>query len=151
MARAWSTVAAALTDSHPRSASMSSMFMRTIISSSTTRTRRPESRLSMKGGSRRGNVDRADHAVRPVVEVGSAVQFEGQTVFDHPRAEPLSRRRRHGRAALLAPRQDQPAALRPRFDIPRDPDASGVAEKRAVLHGVGGEFVKRYSQGQGGF
>jgi hypothetical protein len=49
----------AVTDSQPRSASMSSMVKKIIISSSTTRTRRPEGDLSITGSLRCRNVDRA--------------------------------------------------------------------------------------------
>src|ERR1019366_915384 len=104
--RAWSTVAAVLTDLHPRSASMSSMSMRTIISSSTTRMRRPESGLSNTGGLRCGNVDRASQAVRPEVQMHHGVQLMGETTLDHLRAETLVGRSHDRRSVLLLPAQD---------------------------------------------
>src|ERR1700692_4780930 len=88
-ARAWSTVAAVLMDSQPRSAHMSSMSMRTIISSSTTRMRRPESGLFNTGGLRCKNVDGASQAVRPEVQMHHGVQLVGETAFDHLRSETL--------------------------------------------------------------
>ena len=64
---------------HLRSASMSSMSMRiSSISSSTTRTRRPEDRfVHVTSAPRCRNVDRADHAVRREVEMHRALQFVG--------------------------------------------------------------------------
>jgi len=80
---------AAVTDSHPRSASMSSIIMHTSISCSTTRTRRPESNLSIKSICLCGKGHRTDQAVRPVVEINRAFRFMVQTALDQPRAKSL--------------------------------------------------------------
>src|ERR1700681_4757552 len=115
-ARARLTEAAAVTDSHPRSASMSSIIRRTSISSSTTRTRRPESNLFITRAVGRRKVDCADHAIRAVVEVYRALQLVSQTALNHARAEPLPGRWRHVRAVLFLPAQKNPIALGMRLD-----------------------------------
>src|ERR1700731_2591167 len=101
---------------------MSSMFIRVNISSSTTRACRPESNLFITSTARRRNVDRADHAIPPIVEIHRAFQLVGQTAFDHPRAEAFSGRWRHRRAVLLLPAQDEPGALWPRLNRPGEQD-----------------------------
>jgi hypothetical protein len=71
---------------------MSSIMTRTSISSSTTRTLRPESNLSIASTAWQGNVHRADKTLRPVVEMCGAFQLMGQTTFDHTRPKAFLRR-----------------------------------------------------------
>jgi hypothetical protein len=53
------------------------------ISSSTTRTRRPDNNSFIVITLRGWKVHCADNAVRPVIEVYLAIQFEGQAALNH--------------------------------------------------------------------
>ena len=69
---------------------MSSIIIRTSISSSTTRMRRPESNLSIARTPGTGMSIVQIKPVRAVVELHRAFEFLRQTALDHARAEPLS-------------------------------------------------------------
>src|SRR5688500_3627388 len=149
-ARALSIVAVAVTDSHPRSASMSSIIMRISISSSTTRTLRPTSKAPI---ARRGcgNTHGGDQSFCPVLEINGTRQFVSQAALDHARAESSAQWRRHRRTTLLPPMQDQSGAIRTGLDLPLDVDGSRCVGKRAVFDGIARKFVERDSERQGGF
>src|ERR1700730_15479771 len=80
---------------------MSSMLIKCMIRYSVSRARPTEIVLSRAGGVRCGNVDRADYAVRPVVEMHHGFQLVGQTAFNHLRAQPFAGRWCDRRPVLL--------------------------------------------------
>src|ERR1700722_12446897 len=147
-ASAFSTVAAATTDSHPRSAKMSSIIIKTSNSSSTTRPRRSASNLLITITSWRRKSHRADQTVRLIVEMHRTFEFMGDTALDHPRAEPSMRWWRDGRAVLLLPPQEKLAALYHGLHRPLDEDGPRRIGKRTVFHRIGREFIERYTKDQ---
>ena len=85
-----------------------------------------------------------DHAVRRVVDRGLAAQVIGNRAVDDGRAEALARRRLDGRAALLAPFDQQVAGG---VALPVDVDGPAVG-KAAVLGGVGDQFMDHQGHGR---
>src|SRR3954463_2364228 len=98
--------------SWPRSSSMSSIFIATSISSSTTRIRSERSAAirRLRGHFGEGGVDRAAQAVRFEGEVRRAAEIGAEAVLDEASAEAVAGRRRDHRAALLLPLDQQALA-----------------------------------------
>src|SRR5687767_28150 len=130
------------------SASMSSMTMSTIISSSTTRMRRWDSNLSIGSDQRHRNVDRADDAAGGIIEIHGTFQFVGQTTLNHLRTKPFSGGRCNSRTVAFLPPHVQPVAAAARLDGPSDQDGSRLIGERAVLDRVGRELMDRNAKGQ---
>src|ERR1022692_8146 len=109
----------------------------TIISSSTTRTRRPERGLStaIQLPPGYGHDNLTYYARRLVGGADFAIQLLRETALDQARSKALAAGRYHRRPPAFLPSQPHSFALRRRLDQPADADLPGGAFRECAMLG----------------